>query len=105
MELRAALEEIREGRQSAESLLPLVYADLKRLAASSLRRLPAGQTLQPTALVHETWLKLVGEEDPGWEGRRHFFGAAARAMRELIVDHQRRKGASKRQRPGEAVEP
>ncbi len=101
---QAALVEVQAGRQSAESLLPLVYADMKRLAAASLRRLPAGQTLQPTVLVHETWLKLVGEEDPGWEGRRHFFGAAARAMRELIVDHQRRKGANKRLAPGGVAE-
>ncbi len=101
---QAALVEVQAGRQSAESLLPLVYADMKRLAAASLRRLPAGQTLQPTALVHETWLKLVGEEDPGWEGRRHFFGAAAQAMRELIVDYQRRKSATKRLAPGGVAE-
>ena len=91
--------------QSAETLLPVVYAELKRLAAASLSRLPPGQTLQPTALVHETWLKLVGEEDPGWEGRRHFFGAAAKAMRELIIDQLRRKAAHKRQAPGEVAEP
>jgi RNA polymerase sigma factor (TIGR02999 family) len=91
--------------QSADSLLPAVYSELKRLAAASLSKLPPGQTLQPTALVHDTWLKLVGEADPGWEGRRHFFGAAARAMRELIIDQLRRKTSQKRQAPGEQVEP
>ena len=98
--VRQALDEVRTGRQPASALLPLVYADLKRLAAAQLRALPAGHTLQPTALVHEAWLKLVGTEDPGWEGRRHFFGAAARAMRELIIDDLRRKGAAKRRAPG-----
>lgn len=98
--VRQTLEDIRTGRQPASALLPLVYADLKRLAAAQLRALPAGHTLQPTALVHEAWVKLVGTEDPGWEGRRHFFGAAARAMRELIIDDLRRKGAAKRRAPG-----
>jgi len=96
LQILQALEEVRTGRQPASVLLPLVYADLKRLAAAQLRALPPGHTLQPTALVHEAWAKLVGDEDPGWEGRRHFFGAAARAMRELIIDDLRRKGAAKR---------
>lgn len=96
MQVRDALEEVAAGRQPASVLLPLVYADLKRLAAAQLRALPPGHTLQPTGLVHEAWAKLVGTEDPGWEGRRHFFGAAARAMRELIIDELRRKGAAKR---------
>ena len=100
MPVREALDDVRTGRQPASVLLPLVYADLKRLAAAQLRALPAGQTLQPTALVHEAWVKLVGDDDPGWEGRRHFFGAAARAMRELIIDELRRKGAAKRRVPG-----
>jgi RNA polymerase sigma factor (TIGR02999 family) len=56
----------------------------------------AGQTLQPTALVHEAYLKLVRDQDPGWEGRRHFFGAAAQAMREILVDQARRKDSVKR---------
>src|SRR5262249_58407919 len=71
-----------------------------RLAAAQLRALPPGHTLQPTGLVHEAWAKLVGDDDPGWEGRRHFFGAAARAMRELIIDDLRRKHAAKRRPPG-----
>jgi RNA polymerase sigma factor (TIGR02999 family) len=99
--VRQTLDDVREGRQPASALLPLLYADLKRLAAVQLRALPPGHTLQPTALVHEAWIKLVGSEDPGWEGRRHFFGAAARAMRELIVDDLRRKGSAKRRAPGQ----
>ena len=102
--LHTALEDVRAGRLKAEALLPLIYSDLKRMASAHLRRLPAGQTLQPTALVHEAWAKLVGGEDPGWENRRHFFGAASRAMRELIVDTLRRKAAAKRQLPSPAAE-
>ena len=83
-------------RQSAEELLPIVYAELRRLAASLSRRLPPGQTLTPTALVHEAYLQLAGNRDPGWEGRRHFFGAAAQAMREILIGQARRKGSKKR---------
>src|SRR5262245_11386375 len=82
-------------RQPAVELLPVVYAELRRLAAVLAGRLPPGQTLQPTALVHEAYLRLVGEEDPGWNGRRHFFGAAARAMRDILVEQARRKGTHK----------
>ena len=81
--------------QSAAELLPVVYAELRRLAAALAGRLPPGQTLQPTALVHEAYLRLVGDQDPGWSGRRHFFGAAARAMRDILVEQARRKGAHK----------
>lgn len=83
-------------KQAAAELLPLVYAELRKLAKSRLAKLPPGQTLQPTALVHEAFLKLVGETDPGWENRGHFFGAAARAMRDILVDQARRKGSLKR---------
>jgi RNA polymerase sigma factor (TIGR02999 family) len=83
------------ARQPAEELLPVVYAELRRLAAALSSRLPPGQTLTPTALVHEAYLHLVGTEDPGWEGRRHFFGAAAQAMREILVDQARRKATHK----------
>jgi RNA polymerase sigma factor (TIGR02999 family) len=83
------------GVQPAADLLPAVYAELRRLAASLAGRLPPGQTLQPTALVHEAYLRLVGDADPGWNGRRHFFGAAARAMRDILVEQARRKGAYK----------
>jgi RNA polymerase sigma factor (TIGR02999 family) len=81
--------------QPAAELMPVVYAELRRLAAALAGRLPPGQTLQPTALVHEAYLRLVGDQDPGWNGRRHFFGAAARAMRDILVEQARRKGAQK----------
>ena len=81
--------------QPAAELLPVVYAELRRLAAALASRLPPGQTLQPTAIVHEAYLRLVGDHDPGWNGRRHFFGAAARAMRDILVEQARRKGAHK----------
>jgi RNA polymerase sigma factor (TIGR02999 family) len=81
--------------QPAAELLPVVYEELRRLAATLAGRLPPGQTLQPTALVHEAYLRLVGEQDPGWHGRRHFFGAAARAMRDILIEQARRKGTHK----------
>ena len=73
---------------AAEQLLPLVYDELWRLAAQRLAREEPGQTLQATALVHEAYLWLVGSQDPGWNGRGHFF-AAAEAMRRILVDHAR----------------
>jgi RNA polymerase sigma factor (TIGR02999 family) len=84
------------GNRPAAELLPDLYAELRRLAAALTTRLQPGQTLQPTALVHEAYLRLVGRRDPGWEGRRHFFGAAARAMREILIEQARRKGSLKR---------
>ena len=92
-----------EGQGAAE-LLPAVYAELRRLASSLSSQLPPGQTLQPTALVHEAYLKLVRGKDPGWEGRRHFFGAAAQAMREILVDQARRKASLKRGGGGHRIE-
>lgn len=82
--------------EAAAALLPRVYRELRSLAAARLRRLPVGQTLQATALVHEAYLALIGREDPGWSGRGHFFGAAAQAMREILIDQARRKAAIKR---------
>ncbi len=80
---------------AAEQLLPLVYDELRRLAAAHLAREPSGLTLQPTALVHEAYLKLIGGERVEWSGRGHFFGAAARAMRNILVDRARRRAAEK----------
>jgi RNA polymerase sigma factor (TIGR02999 family) len=90
--------------QPAAELLPVVYAELRRLAAALTRKLRPGQTLQPTALVHEAYLRLVGHDDPGWEGRRHFFGAAARAMREILIEQARRKASQKRGGHGQRIE-
>lgn len=83
-------------RDAAAALLPEVYGELRKLAEARLRRVPPGQTLQATALVHEAYLALVGRRDPGWSGRGHFFGAAAQAMREIVIDQARRKAAIKR---------
>ena len=82
--------------KAATELLPLVYGELRKLAKARMARLRPGQTLQPTALVHEVYLALVGRKDPGWKGRGHFFGAAAHAMREILVDAARRRAALKR---------
>jgi len=91
-DVTSILSAIESGQASAaEDLLPLVYAELRRLAAHKLSREPRGQTLQATALVHEAWLRLAGPEDQRWEGRRHFFAAAAEAMRRILVDRARRK--------------
>lgn len=87
---------VERGEVSADRLLPLVYAELRRLAAARLARLGPGQTLQPTALVHEAYIGLVEKGDPGWKGRAHFFGAAARAMHDILVDRARRRAAQKR---------
>ena len=82
--------------EASARVLPQVYDELRSLAAARLSRVPPGQTLQPTALVHEVWIRLSGKDDPGWEGRRHFFFAAARAMRDLLVEDARRKASAKR---------
>lgn len=93
------LSAIQDGDPGAASqLLPLVYDELRRLAAQKLAHENAGQTLQPTALVHEAYLRLVGEENVSgiWEGRGHFFAAAAEAMRRILVESARRKNRQKR---------
>ena len=90
------LEAMQRGdSQAAEELLPLVYDDLRRLAAAKMAGQPPGQTLQATALVHEAWLRIAGENHP-WENRRHFFAAAAESMRRILVDQARRKQRLKR---------
>jgi RNA polymerase sigma factor (TIGR02999 family) len=93
---RALRAVVRGDRRAAEDLLPLVYDELRTLARARLKKIPPGQTLQPTALVHEAYLRVVGNEDPGWDGRGHFFAAAAQAMRDILVEHARRKMAKKR---------
>ena len=80
---------------AASRLLPILYEELRRLAADRMRQAPPGNTLQPTALVHEAYLRLVGGGDVGWNGRGHFFGAAARAMRDILVEQARRKAAAR----------
>jgi RNA polymerase sigma factor (TIGR02999 family) len=91
----SAEQKSEETRPAAE-LLPEVYAELRRLAAALTVKLQPGQTLQPTALVHEAYLRLVRNQDPGWEGRRHFFGAAAQAMRDILIEQARKKDTLKR---------
>ena len=76
---------------TAEELLPLVYEELRRLAVGKLACERPGQTLQPTALVHEAWLRLAGSSGQSWEGRTHFFAPAAETMRRVLVDNARRK--------------
>src|ERR1043166_7547911 len=88
---------IRRGEEkAADELLPLVYAELRRLAAQKMAQENPGQTLQPTALVHEAWLRLSGDENRKWNDRAHFFAAAAEAMRRILVDNARRKRAQRR---------
>ncbi len=84
------------NREAAEDLMPLVYDELRKLAAAWMARLAPGHTLQPTALVHEAYARLVGSADAHWESRRHFFFAAARAMQHILVEHARKRMALKR---------
>src|SRR5262252_7214696 len=81
--------------QAAEKLLPLVYDELRRLAAYKMAGEKPGQTLQPTALVHEAWLRMAGQEQQRWENRAHFFTAASEAMRRILVERARRRQAAK----------
>jgi len=86
------LDHVQSGDpRAAEELLPLVYEELRKLAAIRMANEPAGQTLQATALVHEAWLRLVGPEAQVWSNRHHFFAAAAEAMRRILIDNARRK--------------
>jgi RNA polymerase sigma-70 factor (ECF subfamily) len=95
--LTCYLTDWKAGNDTArDSLLPLVYDELRRLAASYMRDERSARTLQPTALVHETWLRLVSQRVPDWEGRSHFFGVAAHLMREILVDHARHNKRAKR---------
>jgi RNA polymerase sigma factor (TIGR02999 family) len=88
----------RREDNAREELFKHVYEELRRMAAARMASESAGQTLQPTALVHEAWLQLVGDGDRNWENRAHFFGAAADAMRRILIDVARRKSTLKRGR-------
>lgn len=93
----AILDELRRGTPGASAeLFRVVYAELKGLANAAMRRQPTGHTLQPTALVHETYLRLVGDGVRPWQDRAQFFGSAAKAMRSILVDFARARGAEKR---------
>ena len=96
-ELTQVLQALGRGeRQASGELLPLVYDELRRHAAVRMAQEAAGQTLQPTALVHEAWLRITGPENRLWENRAHFFGAAAEAMRRILIENARRKARLKR---------
>jgi len=86
----------RPDHAAADDLLPLVYDELRRLAASQMAREAPGDTLQPTALVHEAWLRIAGWDNRSWNGREHFFRAAAESMRRILVDRARERSAAKR---------
>jgi RNA polymerase sigma factor (TIGR02999 family) len=93
-EVTHILESIEKGDpRAADELLPLVYDELRKLAASRMANESAHQTLQPTALVHEAWLRMVGNENPHYANRAHFFAAAAEAIRRILIDKARRKHA------------
>ena len=93
-EITLLLQRAEQGDMSAAArILPLVYGELRKLAAAKMARESAGQTLQPTALVHEAWLRLGGESQPQWQNRAHFFSAAAEGMRRILIENARRKQA------------
>lgn len=96
-EITLLLEAVQRGEsRTSEELLPLVYDELRHLAATRLGRNRTSQTLQATALVHEAWLRLINQKDRGWNNREHFFRAAAQAMRHILVDMSRQKASLKR---------
>lgn len=91
------LKAIKAGRgEATDELLPIVYNELRDLATNKIRSEASGNTLQPTALVHEAYLRLIGSENDDWENRAHFFGAAAEAMRRILIDRARAKKSQKR---------
>jgi RNA polymerase sigma factor (TIGR02999 family) len=95
-DITLVLEAIDRGEsQASEKLLPLVYNELRNLASARMLQESAGHTLQPTALVHEAWLRLAGDGKQNWKGRAYFFAAAAEAMRRILVEHARRKSRLK----------
>jgi RNA polymerase sigma factor (TIGR02999 family) len=93
-ELTVILQRMEQGDpHAAAELLPLVYEELRKLAAQKMAHESPGQTLQATALVHEAWLRMGGDDQPAWNNRAHFFAAAAEAMRRILIDNARRKKA------------
>ncbi|MCD9185438.1 MAG: sigma-70 family RNA polymerase sigma factor [Pyrinomonadaceae bacterium] len=91
------LQELRKGeRQTLDEILPLVYDELRRLAKNYLNRERSNHTLQPTALVHEAYLRLIGQKEIEWQNRAHFFGVSARLMREILIEHARGRNRQKR---------
>ena len=96
-DLTQILERVEQGDgKAADELLPLVYDELRKLAAAKMAQEAAGNTLQPTALVHEAWLRLVGAPEQDWNSRNHFFMAAAQAMRRILIERARQKARLKR---------
>ncbi len=99
-EVTRILTAIEQGdAKASEELLPLVYNELRRMAAHKMANEPAGHTLQPTALVHEAWFRLVAPPAQSWQNRAHFFGAAAEAMRRLLIARARRKQTQRNGQP------
>jgi RNA polymerase sigma factor (TIGR02999 family) len=94
--IATALRGAKGKRVTAASLLPLLYDELRQLARARVARLARGHTMRATELVHEAWMRVVANGDPGWDGRAHFFGAAANAMRNILVEQARRRGSLKR---------
>ncbi|MBI2946322.1 MAG: sigma-70 family RNA polymerase sigma factor [Verrucomicrobia bacterium] len=104
-EVTRILESLAHGdAHAAEALLPLVYEELRKLAAAKMAQEAPGQTLQPTALVHEAWLKLAGNQHRKFQSRTHFMVAAAEAMRRILIDNARRKRSQKRDAGGQRME-
>src|SRR5687768_3172049 len=95
-DLTNLLGSIKAGEPNREELLQLVYVELRCLASRQMAGEASGHMLQPTALVHEAWMRLGGAEAKNWQNRAHFFGAAAEAMRRILVEHARRKKSQKR---------
>ena len=92
----------RGDRQALDQLMPVVYQELKKLANSYLRSERPDHTLQPTALIHEVYIRMIGQSMPEWESRAHFFGVAARLMRQILVDHARSRSAERRGGPNQS---
>jgi RNA polymerase sigma factor (TIGR02999 family) len=96
-EFTRVLDQVHQGNEkAADQLLPLVYEELRKLAAHKMASEAPGQTLQPTALVHEAWLRLTGDEPKSWDNRGHFFAAAAEAMRRILIERARAKSRLRR---------